>query len=743
MFNFVSPQPKKILIFVFFLILPFVIFWYQLPYISDWSIGNDYVAPHQLYIQMEPLFSIRMGSFPIHVPGFFGGQGLSALTMSQIFHPQAHLASLMPGYWTGSGIEANTFWRLLSLGFTQWFLYLFVRALKLNRLFSFLLSFFVVYNMRMLDTFRYWAALENYTAHLLLCASIGMYYLGTLKRWGALAILVSTYLLITGGHPQVMYFGFWTAMLVMGLMPFYGRQMVPDAGLEWKRKRDYYLKSALAVGSGMFLASVYLVPFYFDFMRHNGGRVGQDYAWALADEWAKGDILTLTNSIFTPLLSNVHGSFGGTALMLVPFLIPFLLLFKQKISKTITLMLGIISLVLLLAIPHVVPLYYIFWKFFPFVSSFRVPIRITQIIIFFLLLIFAWLVRKGRIEIRWAGKTRETPAYVALTSIALLLYSLYPFISFERLAKNEIFSPQYIHLMPDIIHWTCYGLGILSLIFVIAYGLWGKWRRLLGILCVLACVLQTSAFMYLGTWLEQVPESYDLEQITAKKRQSINFLSDLQLEWGLGSKDHERNLKFLRKYNMRFPFARLYWYVIGAESREDAYQKLASRPLAEFVILEHKDFSRVNATKLIEEDRPSGSVMMEYSAYNRFEYMVNTLGRAIFVVNLPYSSYWKARLNGKEVPLFRANGYQKAIVIPPGTHRVEFRYYSWAQTMGALMSLFSFLWVIFFHFVKDRKGRIKWVAFTVMAGLLTLAFVAWHQSFYSGVNLETQYLWSI
>ena len=85
-------------------LLPLVLMRWALPFVGTTRIGNDYPR-YPLQWQQELLYSLHGGTWPLFVPGFAGGQGAAALTLGQIHHPIAHLASLMPGYWDGYALD--------------------------------------------------------------------------------------------------------------------------------------------------------------------------------------------------------------------------------------------------------------------------------------------------------------------------------------------------------------------------------------------------------------------------------------------------------------------------------------------------------------------------------------------------------------------------------------------------------------------------------------------------------------
>jgi hypothetical protein len=133
-------HPLRSLGIACFLALPFLVFWWTFPYLSRFTIGNDYAqfAPRQ---QLELQLALRMGTVPLFVHGFNGGQPASALTVGQVFHPVSHLAARMPGYWTGQALEANTLLKLLTLGLTHLVVFRFLRRLRLAPVPAWLVAF--------------------------------------------------------------------------------------------------------------------------------------------------------------------------------------------------------------------------------------------------------------------------------------------------------------------------------------------------------------------------------------------------------------------------------------------------------------------------------------------------------------------------------------------------------------------------------------------------------------------------
>ena len=167
--------------YILILLLPAIVFYWLIPFYGELTIGNDY-GIFSIQQQMELAYSQKNGSFPLYSPGFAEGRSSAALTMGQMYHPLSYLASSSPGYWDGDALSWNTFFRLLSLGFTHLIVFLLLRKLGLRRVTSFLISFITVYNLRILDLFRYGASLENHVGCLLLCSTLALYFSTTDKN---------------------------------------------------------------------------------------------------------------------------------------------------------------------------------------------------------------------------------------------------------------------------------------------------------------------------------------------------------------------------------------------------------------------------------------------------------------------------------------------------------------------------------------------------------------------------------
>ena len=246
-----------------FLALPFVVFLHVLPFVSDTTLGSDYPrysVPQQQLLQ----FSLANGSFPLYLPGFAGGLPAVAATQGQLFHPIAHVAALLPGYWDGRAHDIYTVLNLLSLGFAQWAAYRLLRELALDRTLAFVVSFVTVFNLRMLGLFDYGASLQSWVGTILLGVALGRVVLHG-PGYGRFACVAgATYLLLCSGHPQMAYLGFGGAILALGCMAMLVPLLAARRGASSAATPDLrrsMLASVLGLAAGIVLSAACLLPF--------------------------------------------------------------------------------------------------------------------------------------------------------------------------------------------------------------------------------------------------------------------------------------------------------------------------------------------------------------------------------------------------------------------------------------------------------------------------------------------------
>jgi hypothetical protein len=723
-----SSRAIKIII----LILPFLIFIWMLPFLSSRTLGNDY-AIWPIQHQMELMFCLKTGSFPLYVPGFAGGQSASALTLGQIFHPIAHIASILPGYWSAKALEWNTFLRLLSLGFAQMVLFVFLRNLRLNNLMAFILSFITVYNLRMLDLFRYGASLESWTGHIFLCSAIGWYCLEPTKRFRPFLIIAATYWLVCSGHPQMMYYGLIGAGVFTLITPYFIVEMLPDRKTNRRLPFQLWLRIGIFVFIGIVLSSAYVIPFYFDFVVTNANRVAQDYSFG--NEF-RDSFMGALNSFFQPLRADVHGVFGGSSLMILAVLVPALRVFRVIISPVIWCIWGV-ALVTFLYIQGAHTLvHYLAWKYLPFASSFRVPGRISLILPVLFMLILAWVVRLRAIPLKLAGREIQLSPQTMLATLAVLIIGLYACLPDLITNTASNYSAVTIRNIPGWVESVSLAIGTAALIALAVHGSMARAGLASGIFLGILTYAQISLLLPFGTWIQDKNHTPSFIQMLAEKQEKLDYRP--LPGFGLASTVVMKQAK----HTSMEPFlAKIYQKYLIAENNTSAYFLMEEGRAPDQVIVEDYHPSLAIQEQQQRINRVPDRIELTYSAFNRLVFKISASRAGFLGLAYPCTGHWRGFLNSQEVPVFRANGATHAIRIPAGHSQVEFRYWSPAAFWGMILSCTVILLILCAAGLGAQKNQIR--VLSIAMGLIvgTGVFSLWYHSLYSGENLGTQYAW--
>ncbi len=719
-------------IYFFITILPFILLYWMAPFVTDITLGADYQL-FSINEQMELLFSIKTGSFPLYVPGYKYGHSSSALTLSQVYHPISHLASLMPGYWSGKALEWNTFLRFLTLGLTHLALFVFLRKIRLNRLFSFLLSLITVYNIRMLEAFRYGASLEAYTGYLLICAFIGLYFIRPSRWLGPLSIIGATYLLVCSGHPPMMFYGLLGAGLFTLIAPFFLTTMLPDRDVSLKIALRFWARVGLYMCVGILLASAYILPFYFEFVTTN-----IEYThYNLESYLGQDTFVGVLNNFFMPFASNVISGFGGSSLFLIPLLLPLLLFFRVKIPPSIWAIWGIVLIALFYILGIQTPVFGLAWEYLPFVSSAGNEGRISLIVPIFLMMLLAWVINSGSFPIRLKGLSVLLKPYTLLGLTALILIPIYllPVFLFKPQLGN--FTSHFIRQIPFWIEFAAVLFGMASLAVLVLYGIHLRLARTLGVLLCLMILLQVGTILKYGIFIEKKYEKPTFEQMMAHKKEKIDFHFHQN-----PAMFHSVVLTHLTRSFIEPFLGKIYTQIIPVSSRDDAYRMMERVRLPQQVFVEGYDSAKAESISENGENVKEGAVNLIYSSFNCVKFRTVSPVTAFFGLSYPFTGHWKAWVNGEEAIVYRANGAAISVEIPEGNSLVEFRYWSNAFFLGMIISCTVFAFIGFFVCFRGLKGFPRILGIVVIAIIIAGGFMLWFNSLYRGDNLETEYSWT-
>lgn len=730
-------------VYLAIIILPFLMFYWMLPFVSDMTMGSDYLR-YAFSQQIELLFSLKTGSFPLYVPGFSSGHPSSALTLGQIFHPLSHLASIMPGYWNGKAIEWNNLFKLLSLGITHLVLFLFLREMRLNSLFSFLLSFITVYNLRSVHLFSQAASLEAYTGYLILCAMIGLYFIRPTKHRWPLCIIGATYLLICSGHPEEMYYGLIGAGLFAFISPFYLSVILFDRKVDFKIALSFWLKIGCYFFVGILLSSAYILPFYFDFISANIFRVGQSYAMAVSN---LDTFFGTLNNFFLPLHSDTKGAFGGSSLILIVAILPILRVFKIRIPCSIWTIWGVLLIMFLYIQGSRTPIHELAWKYLPFASSIRVAGRISLIMPFFIMLILAWVVKAKPVLLRVGSSSVKMSPSAVLAYFALLfliIYSLWyvaAYNIFSFIELQEYFRYPIGKFMNIRFFWITLIMVILGIISLISFAIYSErdGTKVIGIVLIIVTLVQLAFTLKYRSahWAEVKYNSPTLEEILKKKKNTLEYPYQQDPTFQTSVVINHLSRSFLEPY-----LGKIYTQVISVSNQDDAYKRMSQARLPQQIFIEGYKPEKAIAITGGAKDMKDGGAKLVYSSFNRLRFHVNSQALAFFGLSYPYTGHWRATVNEKNVQVYRANGIAHAVEIPAGESFVEFRYWSNTVFWGMFISFTIFVVIGFFVSITGFKGIPRIIVAMIVLITGTGLFMLWYNSLYNGDNLETEYAWT-
>jgi hypothetical protein len=730
--NILKPEEKTpFSIYVIILLLPFLLLYWMIPFVSSLTIGNDYPI-YSIQWQMELLFSIKTGSFPLYAPGFAFGHSSSAMTLAQIYHPLTYISSHLPGYWSGKALQLNTLLRLLSLGLAQLALFAFLRKIRVNTLFSFLLSCIAVYNLRMLDMFRFGASLETYTGFLFLCTAIGWYFLKPSKLLGPLSIIGATYWLVCSGHPVMMYYGLLGIGLFLLVIPFFLTEMT-DKQFILKDALLFWTVTGLYIFIGVLLSSDYTVPYYFDFVRENSLRVSTNYNYSLSFETFYGNI----SNFFMPLLSEIHGAFGSSYLFLIAALLPILRCFKIRIPRSVWIVWGVALLVYLYTEGARTPIHRWVWEYLPFASSIRTEGRLAIVMPILTMLLLSWIVQANSFTFRLKSLSITLNSYVLLAFISLILIFFYSLLSTLIKPEISIFSCKYIRNIPLKTIMTVTLVGITSLAVLILYGVMPKARNVLGIVLCFVILLHIGWIFRYGIFVTKRHDQPSFDQMKMQKKETLDY------PYTPGEGLFSSAVSTQMDHSFIEPFlGKIYTYAVPVFNQDDAYDRMARNRLPNQIFIENYAPARARLITDKALHMSKGTVDLIYSSFNRLQFRVLSETPAFFGLSYPYSGHWEAWVNRSKVSVYRANGASQAVEIPKGESLIEFRYWSNAAFWGIVISSLTFVLIGLYVCFRSLNGFFR-IIVSVCLVLLGFGFVTlWYHSLYTGDNLETKYAWT-
>ena len=649
---------------------PFVMLSWLVPVVGSRTIGNDYLR-FSIQDQLDLMWSVWHGTFPLYLPGFASGHSAAAATMGQLYHPISWLAPALPGYWHGSALECNTFLRLLSLGLAQLVLYRLLRRLHVAPLPSFLSTLVAVYNLRMLDSFRFGAPLEGYVGMLFLAAAAGRLFLDEHGRLSVALVGASTYVLLVSGHPQWVYHGSLGASVFALLFPWIARALdLGSAPLDLSRIRRYLARLALGAFGGALLAVPYLLTFYFECFRTNADRVAQGYEWTLLfSDTASGE---LANLLF-PLRADVHGAFGGSALFTLAAFFPVAAVVERRTPRILWILYGWALLAFVFALGDRTWVHRLLVEVVPLLGSFRVPGRIVLWIPLACFPLLAWML------------SAANRAGLLGASLAALLFHAWGWWAGSALPAGRYAPVEILKPLPPYVEGLVLLLSAATLTLLVLTAAWPRRTSHALALAGLGVASTTWLCLHYGTWQAERPVTRTVEEISAERRS----FARLDLDAGVGME--MRRVANYRQLGLspRRPLATVEHAAEQMNSEQEILTRLMTQPRAPLLV--EAPVPRRSAVTFARDDQ----VRLTYNTHNRQVFEVVAAMDGYVVLGLPWLDGFEGHVDGRRVTLVRANALYPAVFVPPGQHVVEFRFVSLPFIVGLGFAIAgAILWLL-------------------------------------------------
>jgi hypothetical protein len=700
---------------LFLLLLPLAMFAWMFPFTHAMpTIGKDYPIFAPL-AQVNLMWSVHKGTFPLYMPGFAGGTSTAAMTLGQLYHPISWLSSVMPGYGAGQSLEWTTLFRLLSLGLAHLSLFTLCRRLRLAPVLAFVVTLPAVYNLRMLDSFRYGPPVDAYAAMVLACSAAGFVYLALRRSVGgrrATAFLAfSTYLLAANGHPQWAFLGLLVTGIFALAFPWTAAALSPAIAPPTPRDLARYLGLlTLGFGSGVLLAAPYLLTFYFEFLALNVSRVAREYEWTVGYSDSVRGVL---GNFVSPLHSDVHTAFGGSVLPLIAALLPGAALAKRP-PRVLWVLYAVAAFSVLFALGTHTWVHAAVVEHVPFFGSFRAPGRITLWLPIVTFPIAAWM-------LRWADRGR------LLGAAALVVCAGSALVRARLSAPEGVRTPHMIHLhdVGPWFEWLVFALFAATILFLFLSK--ARARPRTSTLAALAMLAGAWLCLFVGTWKTEKRTMQTFEQLEALRHASVR--TNIVAGFGMETAAWEA----YKAAKIPAPRARalcsLAHHAEGGRTDAEVLNALTHADTADEILLDRAAAPMSDASEPIDD-----VCELTYNTSNRHVFDVTTGRDAYVALGVPWLPGFTARVDGVPQEVARGDALFPTVFVPRGHHEVDLRFVSRPFLAGVALA-FATLWCWAVAAARRRRAVVGVVGLLLGAAMA----VGLEHALFHGPSFETRF----
>lgn len=724
-----------------FLVLPHLVYVFLWWVPSHYTLGNDYPV-HQPGQQLLFMQAIRDGYFPLWAPADTGGRPFASYMFSGQYSPVlwlllggAGLCKALLGWepvFSGYHLEVLTHIHLFSLSMAGFFTFLLMRRLSLSVLPAVLAGGVFIFNFRMLDAFRFGTALDV-VVWLPVMIYLAERMVSSPKLRFALLYAAAQYMLMVQGHLQeALYCIYFANLYVLVRIVAYARAR------GWGHVRREWRCRAVCFGFGQVLGFglcvVMLLPVVVDVLPLFAERTSGDPTFGAQHHMTTS---YLASNVFYPWLADVHSAFYCCQLVWILFAVGVVRLTVDRSSlsshdRTIFVLFAITLMgAILYSLGPLTPVARGINAVLPCMQLFRCPGRVLSVGVFAMAGVSAFGLDA---LLRPTGLGRKSWTILAAG------FAVYLVAALVQPAGGVVpeYSPLGIHRdarMASTMTTTIVGIasvGLLTTVLVLR----GRFRvrAALAVLLV-GSVVEVGVYHRRGTWLTDgrvySAQSANFSQMDIFHRrvlgpdQFFTFQKDIVSGVGLDGRVRTDEISPgpVRELlsDGGAPAWRIYHQTVPGHEFPRAYvtprvrlvhgndlEAIASANPRLTSIIDVTDKANHNAADDASLQRLSTPIddsaldlrgapvavvnasvdVIEYT-FNKAVFDVRTDQSGFFHYADAYASGWRARMDGQDVPVYRANHVFKGVVLPPGNHRVEFVYDPASFRVGLIISLVS------------------------------------------------------
>jgi hypothetical protein len=152
------------------------------------------------------------------------------------------------------------------------------------------------------------------------------------------------------------------------------------------------------------------------------------------------------------------------------------------------------------------------------------------------------------------------------------------------------------------------------------------------------------------------------------------------------------------------------WFVeeiVMAEDADDEITKLGEISTRYEAVVDKRFADQVSGFSY--QESADAAIAVEEHLPNYIKYIYDSdVPQAVVFSEIYYDKGWKAYLDGAELPYFRANYVLRGMIVPEGSHTIEFKFapetYATASTISTAMGL---LLVLLFAFAAYKNFKVK------------------------------------